>query len=62
MKKSEIYRMAQGAVLTNEYLSIDDKLKILRELMHQEDLALFTEKREEKEREEKEEKEGANKC
>lgn len=47
MKKSKIYRMAQGAVLTNEYLSIDDKLTILRELITQEDLALFVEKQEE---------------
>lgn len=47
MKKSEIYRLAQGAVVTNTYLSIEDKLDILRELMNQEDVALFVEKREE---------------
>ena len=50
MKKSEIYRMAQGAVLTNEYLIIDDKLEILRELMDKEDVALYTERKEEEER------------
>lgn len=43
MKKSEIYRLAQGAVVTNTMLSIEDKLAILRELINQEDLALFVE-------------------
>ena len=46
MKKSEMYRLAQGAVLTNEYLSIEDKLEILRELMSKEDLEKFTEEKE----------------
>lgn len=50
MKKSKMYKLAQGAVLTNEYLSIDDKLTILRELIAQEDLALFVEKQEEEEK------------
>lgn len=44
MKKSEIYRFAQGAVVTNTYLSIEDKLDILRELMEKEDVALYIEK------------------
>ena len=50
MKKSEMYRLAQGAVLTNEYLSIEDKLEILRELMEKEDLELFCEKNKETEK------------
>lgn len=44
MKKSEMYRLAQGAVLTNTYLSIEDRLEILRELMGNEDLAKFVER------------------
>lgn len=47
MKKSEIYRLAQGAVVTNGFLGIEEKLAILRELMSQEDLAKFCEKNEE---------------
>lgn len=47
MKKSEIYLKAQAAVL-NSNISNFDKLTILRELMHQEDLALYVEKDEEK--------------
>lgn len=50
MKKSEMYRMAQGAVLTNTYLSIEDKLEILRELMGKEDVELFCEQREDEEK------------
>lgn len=49
MKKSEIYMLAQGAVLTCDRLTIDQKRAILRELIEQEDLALFVEKREEEE-------------
>lgn len=47
MKKSEIYRMAQIAVLNGSGFSGLTKLEILRELMVREDLALFTEKQEE---------------
>lgn len=49
MKKSEIYRLAQGAVITVPYLMNDDKLEILRELMEKEDVEKFVEDREEKE-------------
>lgn len=48
MKKSEMYRMAQGAVVTNTYLTIEHKLEILRELMDKEDFELFIEKEKEK--------------
>lgn len=51
MKKSEIYRLAQVAVLTNDSFRVQDKLAILRELIDKEDVALFTEKQEEKENE-----------
>ena len=47
MEKSKIYQLAQGAVLHSE-LSTGTKLEILRELRQREDLALFTEKNEEK--------------
>jgi hypothetical protein len=49
MKKSDIYRLAQGAVVLNHDLCISDKLNILRELIAQEDLALYVEKKKEKE-------------
>lgn len=48
MKKSEIYRLAQGAVVMCEMLSVPDKLEILRELMSKEDLERFTEEKEAK--------------
>lgn len=47
MKKSEIYLKAQAAVLACNMSNLD-KLTILRELMHQEDVALYVEKDEEK--------------
>jgi hypothetical protein len=49
MKKSEIYRLAQGAVVTNTSLPTSTKLEILRELMDKEDVEKFCEKRAEKE-------------
>ena len=49
MKKSEIYFKAQVAVLNSNCSGID-KLVILRELMHQEDVARYVEEQEEKER------------
>lgn len=48
MKKSEIYKVAQCAVLEANYSKLV-KLEVLRELMGREDLAKFTEEREEKE-------------
>ena len=47
MKKSEIYRMAQVAVLMNASINVREKLEILRELIDKEDVALFCEKKEE---------------
>ncbi len=44
MKKSEMYKMAQCAVVDVPNLTTLTKLEILRELMAKEDLALFTEK------------------
>lgn len=47
MKKSELYRYAQGAVLVCDDLAIPTKLEILRELFDKEDVAKFCEKQEE---------------
>lgn len=49
MKKSEIYAMAQNAVLNSTLIGNREKLEILRELMDKEDVALFCEKQKEKE-------------
>lgn len=46
MKKSELYRYAQGAVLECDQLTVQTRLEILRELMSKEDIALFTESKE----------------
>ena len=46
MKKSEIYKLAQRAVLTSQSIVIDDKLAVLRELMHKEDIEKFVEEQE----------------
>ena len=43
MKKSELYKMAEIAVINSVSISVKDKLEILRDLMAQEDLALFRE-------------------
>lgn len=48
MKKSEIYRLAQGAVVLSNNLCVADKLAILRELIEKEDVALYWEQKEEK--------------
>jgi hypothetical protein len=52
MKKSEIYKYAQCAVVDVPNLTTLSKLEVLRELMSQEDLALFCEKQEEEKVEE----------
>jgi hypothetical protein len=49
MKKSDIYKMAQIAVLGSNNISPGMKLDIIRELMEKEDVALFTEERAEEE-------------
>ena len=45
MKKSEIYYLAQLAVLSDSAIANYQKLQILRELMEEEKLALFCEER-----------------
>lgn len=50
MKKSEIYNLAQHAVLKDPNLTHSSKLKIIRELQEREDLALHVEKREAEEK------------
>ena len=45
MKKSEIYRMAQIAVLNSNFSNLD-KLEVMRELIDREDMAILVEKRE----------------
>lgn len=47
MKKSEIYKVAQVAVLRADKIGDCTKLDVLRELMAKEDIALFAEKQEE---------------
>jgi hypothetical protein len=47
LKKSEMYKYAQCAVVDSPNLCTLTKLDILRELMASEDLALFCEKQEE---------------
>lgn len=49
MKKSETYKAAQMCVLRDSHICNVDKLEILRALMKEEDLALYTEKQKEKE-------------
>ena len=48
MKKSEIYRITQIAVVGNENISTEAKLEILKELMDAEKWAAFGEEREAK--------------
>jgi hypothetical protein len=43
MKKSEIYKVAQKAVLNYQAISEDKALEVLKELMDKEDLELFVE-------------------
>lgn len=46
MKKSELYHLAQIAVVTSPHISPENKLEILGVLIDDERLAAFTEKRE----------------
>ena len=46
MKKSEMYREAQRAVVNMLNIPADDKLEILRQLAKDEELAIFVEERE----------------
>lgn len=49
MKTSEIYWLAQCAVLDSQ-LTVKTKLEIVRELIEKEDVALYCENKEEKEK------------
>ena len=49
MKKSEMYRIAQLAVLKDDSIRCEDKLEILAVLLDDEDLEKFREKEAEKE-------------
>lgn len=46
MRKSYIYKLAQGAVIDSSLLN-SEKVAIIRELIEREDLELFKEKQEE---------------
>ena len=48
MKKSEMYRLAQIAVVNSQSICVTDKLEVMRELMDAEKLARFGEEQEEK--------------
>ena len=48
MKKSELYYMAQIAVINTPCIAPERKLETLRVLMESEDLAIFCERQEEK--------------
>lgn len=43
MKKSEIYKLAQVAVMQFPLANSKEKLEVLRELMNMEDVAKYTE-------------------
>lgn len=47
MKKSEIYHLAQIAVINSPSITPESKIEVLRELIDKEELALFCESREE---------------
>lgn len=51
MKKSEMYRMAQYAVINSPSMQAETKTEILRMLFENEDVAKYCEKQEEKEKE-----------
>lgn len=48
MKKSELYHLAQIAVITSPCIAPETKLEVLKELMDKEDLEIFCEDREAK--------------
>ena len=49
MKKSEIYHLAQIAVINSPSISPESKIEVMRILLEDENLALFVEDREAKE-------------
>lgn len=48
MEKSKAFHMAQLAVLNDPSITFEDTLAVLAILMHEEDLAKFTERKKEK--------------
>lgn len=46
MKKSELYHLAQIAVIATATISVESKIEVLRELFEKEELALFVEEQE----------------
>jgi hypothetical protein len=48
MKKSEIYHLAQIAVINSPSISPERKIEVMRVLLEDEQLALFCEEQEEK--------------
>ena len=48
MKKSELYHLAQIAVIATPTISVESKIEVMRVLFDQESLALFCEEQEEK--------------
>lgn len=48
MKKSEVYRKAIFSVMDYKDISQEDKLVVLKELINDEEIALYCEKQEEK--------------
>ena len=54
MKKSEIYRVAQMAIVDSHKIDVEDKLEILRELFEKENTAKYWETKEAEEAETKE--------
>lgn len=51
MKKSEIYHLAQIAVITSQCITPESKIEVMRVLLDEEHLALFVEEREANEKE-----------
>jgi hypothetical protein len=47
MKQSEAFHKAQLSVLNDQNITFEETLEILKVLMHEEGIALFTEKKEE---------------
>ena len=52
MKKSEMYRVAQVAILDDKSLSISERLETLKELMAAESVAKYSEEKEAEQEEE----------
>lgn len=53
MQKSEIYRRAQGMVINATHIPAEIRVEVMKQLIHDEELALFSESLKEKELEAK---------